>query len=190
VLKRILLIYREYIRRLTADQDSDPAALFHAAQIVHDYIEGFHEGIEEGFVFPRLLAAGKQTSTVRELLTQHDRGRKLTIKIIQASTTMKMASGVPSPGFASVTGRKDLSRVLSQFVAMYEPHEAREDTEVFPGFRSIVSAKEFEDISRQVRKIENSRYGRDALAGFVGAIADIEVSVGINDISLFTPTDN
>ncbi|WP_368680631.1 hypothetical protein [Rhodococcus opacus] len=59
LLKRILLIYRECARRLQSGADLAPAPLFHTAQMVHDYIEGFHEGIEEGYVFPRLLRAGR-----------------------------------------------------------------------------------------------------------------------------------
>jgi len=65
LLKRILLIYRECGRGLITGDQLDPAALFHSAQMVHDYIEGFHEGIEEGYIFPRLLRAGKLTDTVR-----------------------------------------------------------------------------------------------------------------------------
>jgi hypothetical protein len=55
VLKRVLLCYREITGRvqagdqLTAQHMHDDAAL-----IIHDYIEGFHEGLEEGYVFPRL----------------------------------------------------------------------------------------------------------------------------------------
>ncbi|MGP0027602.1 MAG: hypothetical protein ACLPKE_30215, partial [Streptosporangiaceae bacterium] len=29
-----------------------PARRAEAALIIHDYIEGFHEGVEEGYVFP------------------------------------------------------------------------------------------------------------------------------------------
>ncbi len=187
MLKRILLIYRDYIRRLDTGDSADPAGLFHAAQLVHDYIEGFHEGIEEGFVFPRLLRANSQTDTVRTLLTQHDRGRKLTIRIITATTTMTMGSMPASPGFATAAGRADLRGCLDRFVAMYEPHEAREDTEVFPAFRALVDHDEFGRISERIAGIQHDRYGDDPLAGFLGEIADIERSLGIHDLAAFTP---
>jgi hypothetical protein len=32
---------------------------------------------------------------------------------------------------------------MRQFIRMYEPHEAREDTVLFPAIRSIVSKHEF-----------------------------------------------
>ena len=35
--------------------------------------------------------------------------------------------------------RANLRRLLHPFVRMYEPHEAREDTVLFPAFRKIVS---------------------------------------------------
>jgi len=116
LLKRILLIYRECGRRLTTGDQLDPAALFHSAQMVHDYIEGFHEGIEEGYIFPRLQRAGKLTDTVRTLLTQHDRGRKLTIAIIQASTTMSMNGRGAAPGFNTAHSRAQLANTLSTFI--------------------------------------------------------------------------
>jgi hypothetical protein len=64
---------------------------------------------------------------------------------------------------------------------MYRPHEAREDTELFPKLRSIVSADEFDamaedykrDVRRAVRKsviaseAKQSRAGAPSLDCFV-----------------------
>lgn len=189
MLKRILLVYRECARRLGSDQDLDPAPLFHAAQMVHDYIEGFHEGVEEGYVFPRLLRAHTLTDTVETLLTQHDRGRKLTIRIIDASTLMKMGGGSAAPGFATAQSRTALATTLTQFIDMYEPHEAREDTEVFPALRRVTSPGEFASISRAVADDERRRFGSDPLSAFLGEIAGIETQLGIHDLAKFTPPD-
>lgn len=187
LLKRILLIYRECGRRLTTGDQLDPAALFHSAQMVHDYIEGFHEGIEEGYVFPRLQRAGKLTDTVRTLLTQHDRGRKLTIAIIQASTTMSMNGRGAAPGFNTAHSRAQLANTLRTFITMYEPHEAREDTVVFPTFRQVTSDTVFNRVSQQVGEAQHARYGDNGFAAFIEQIAGIERQLGIYDLSKFTP---
>ncbi|MGH3621966.1 MAG: hemerythrin domain-containing protein [Sciscionella sp.] len=186
LLKRILLIYRECSRRLDGSDQLAPAPLFHSAQIVHDYIEGFHEGMEEGYVFPALQRAGKLTDTVRTLLVQHDRGRKLTVSIIRGSTTMTMG-GMSSPGFATAGSRKRLAGMLDAFVRMYEPHEAREDTEVFPTFREVVPHREFDRISEQVAGAEREHYGEDGFRLFVEQVSEIESQLGIHDLDLFTP---
>lgn len=52
VLKRILLIYREGIRRLQADDQSPAPALNESAQIIRRFIEDYHGQLEEQYVFP------------------------------------------------------------------------------------------------------------------------------------------
>jgi hypothetical protein len=42
--------------------------LHDTALIIHDYIEGFHEGLEEGYVFPVAAPAGFQNSATGPVL--------------------------------------------------------------------------------------------------------------------------
>lgn len=49
VLKRILLIYREGIRRLQADDQSPAPALNESAQIIRRFIEDYHGQLEEQY---------------------------------------------------------------------------------------------------------------------------------------------
>ncbi len=65
--------------------------LHDAALIIHDFIEGFHEGLEETYVFPR-LRHGKLDETVTTLLVQDARGRVLTHQILAQSTARGVAS--------------------------------------------------------------------------------------------------
>jgi hemerythrin-like domain-containing protein len=58
-LKRKLVVYREVTDRLTAGHDLPVDSLHQAAHIVHEYIEGFHEGLEEACVFPAPRRAGQ-----------------------------------------------------------------------------------------------------------------------------------
>ena len=59
VLKRILLIYREGIRRLQADEPDPSHALNESATIIRTFIEDYHEHLEEQYVFPKLEQAGR-----------------------------------------------------------------------------------------------------------------------------------
>ena len=124
---------------------------------------------------------------MRTLLTLHDRGRKLTIKIIQAATTMSMNGHGAAPGFDTASSRTQLANTLSTFITMYEPHEAREDTVGFPAFRQVTSDTVFNRVSQQVAEAQHNRYGDNGFAAFIKQIAGIERQLGIYDLNTFTP---
>jgi hypothetical protein len=82
LLIRVLLVYRHLAAQFQAHGQFPAAPLHDAALIVHDYIEGFHEPLEEGYVFPRVRQARQLASTISTLLLQHARGRELTQLIL------------------------------------------------------------------------------------------------------------
>ena len=179
VLKRVLLIYREGIRRLQAGEPSPGQAINAGAEIVRTFIEDYHEHLEEQYVFPKLEAADKLTDLVAVLRTQHQRGRVLTDRVLAASTGAAALNQPP---------QEALLRDMSAFIRMYEPHEAREDTVVFPALRDVVPAAEFRDMAETFEDEEHRRFGAAGFQGVVDKVADIEKSIGIYDLSQFTPT--
>src|SRR5262245_3007767 len=110
VLRRLLLVYREVHRKLEAKQEVKPALITGAAEIVRAFIEEYHERDEEEFIFPR-FRKHKLGELADVLAAQHRAGRALTAEILR------------HPG-----DRQRVTIALSQFVRMYEPHSAREDT--------------------------------------------------------------
>jgi hemerythrin-like domain-containing protein len=178
VLKRVLLCYREMIARVQAGGPLDAQDLHDAALIIHDYIEGFHEGLEEGYVFPRLVEAGHLASTVTTLLVQHARGRVITQFLLAGAT----AKGVASPGAPA-----RLAAAMQAFDRMYEPHEAREDTVVFPAFRQILPATELTDLGQYFAELQHQEFGTNEFAAVVGRVASIEQNLGIYNLAQFTP---
>src|SRR5437667_2274308 len=128
VLKRILLIYGEAIRRIDSKEDLPPEPLADSAKIIRDFIEDYHEKLEEDFLFPRFKKANKLVDLVDVLLQQHQAGRRLT------DITMHLAT---SQALKNADDRRKLADSMRQFIRMYNPHEAREDTVLFPAFRGI-----------------------------------------------------
>ncbi|KZS58776.1 hypothetical protein A4G26_13040 [Mycobacterium kansasii] len=179
VLKRVLLIYREGIHRLQASDQAPTQALNAGAQIIRSFIEDYHEHLEEQYVFPTLEQTGKLTDITAVLRTQHQRGRALTDRVL-AATTAAAAPDQPA--------RDALVQGMSAFIRMYEPHEAREDTVVFPEFRDVLPAKELRDLAETFEAEEHRRFGRAGFQGVVDKVADIEKSLGIYDLSQFTAT--
>jgi hemerythrin-like domain-containing protein len=179
VLKRILLIYRDGIGRLQAGEQDPAQALNAGAGIIRSFIEDYHEHLEEQYVFPKLEQAGKLIGITTVLRTQHQRGRVLTDRVLAATTG---AAALDQPA------RDALVQNMLAFVRMYEPHEAREDTVVFPAFRDVVPAKEFRDLAETFEDEEHRQFGQAGFQGVVDKVADIEKSLGIYDLGQFTPT--
>ncbi|WP_198168314.1 hemerythrin domain-containing protein [Herbidospora yilanensis] len=176
VLKRVLLIYREGVRRIDTGGTVPTVELHASAGLIRSFIEEYHERLEEQYVFPPLVAAGKLTDTVTILLQQHQRGRTVTGRILEATGTTPSAQA-----------RRALAADLTAFVRMYEPHEAREDTVVFPALREVVSADRFNEMGDIFEAEEHRRFGTAGFAGVVDQVADIEKSLGIYDLAQFTP---
>ncbi|BBX44438.1 hypothetical protein GCM10009641_54180 [Mycobacterium cookii] len=179
VLKRVLLIYREGIRRLQSDDQNPAQALNAGAGIIRNFIEDYHEHLEEQYVFPALEQANKLRDITSVLRTQHQRGRAVTDRVL-AATGATAALDQPA--------RQALTRDMSDFVRMYEPHEAWEDTVVFPALRDVLPAQKFRELAETFEDEEHRRFGPAGFEGVVGKVADIEKSLGIYDLSQFTPS--
>jgi hemerythrin-like domain-containing protein len=178
VLKRVLLIYGEALRRINAKQDFSPEALADAAKIIRSFVEDYHERLEEDFLFPRFEKANQLVDLVKVLREQHQAGRRVT------DVTLRLAN----PGsLKNESERAQLVHSMEGFIRMYNPHEAREDTVLFPAFRKIVSSHEFDSLGEDFEKKENELFGDDGFEKIVDKVAAIEKRFGIYDLAQFTP---
>jgi len=185
VLNRILLIYDDHLRMLAAKQTFDGSILVNAADIIRHFVEDYHEKLEEDFLFPRFRKAGKQLKLVDTLLSQHKAGRVLTAQI-------RELAALPTLKYVSDKGTSDaekLADALRSFLRMYRPHEAREDTVLFPAFRSIVSPHEYDALGDDFEKKEDELFGDEGFFKVVDQVAELEKKLGIYDLAQFTPTE-
>lgn len=178
VLKRVLLVYGEALRRLKAKEELPSQTLKDSATIIRTFIEDYHEKLEEDHLFPRFRRANKLVDLVDVLLKQHRAGRKLTDTTLRLST----AEAMKSP-----EDRQALAASLREFIRMYNPHEAREDTVLFPAFRGIVSTNEYDALGEEFEKKEHELFGEDGFEKIVDRVATIEKTLGIYDLAQFTP---
>jgi hemerythrin-like domain-containing protein len=178
VLKRIMLVYDEVLRRMDARQDFPPEALADAAGMVRSFVEDYHEKLEEDYLFPRFERANKLVDLVKVLRTQHQGGRRVTEVILQRANASALKDA---------DNRAKVANAMRQFNRMYAPHEAREDTVLFPAFRGIVSANEYDSLGEEFEKKENELFGQDGFEKMVDKVAGIERRLGIYDLSQFTP---
>jgi hemerythrin-like domain-containing protein len=180
LLIRIILIYRDAIRRVSAGQAVPRAEVNQAAQVIEAFFHGYHEPIEEAYVFPQVGAADKSLgSDLATLLLQHARGREQTQLILQAT------SG--SDQFVRGANKQQMVTGLSNFVAGYEVHEAREDTVIYPALRAastptqiVQQATHFADLGRQ-------QFGPNGFVDMLTKVENVEKAMGIFDLAQFTP---
>jgi hemerythrin-like domain-containing protein len=183
VLKRVLLIYREVMNRIDSKRDFPPDVVMGSARLIRAFVEDYHEKLEEDYLFPRFKKANKLVDVTDVLLRQHQKGRTLTDRTMQLATATALKDSSQWATF------RDL---LYRFARMYEPHEAREDTVLFPAFRKIVSKHEYDALGEDFEKKENQIFHGDGFEKNVEAVAKLEVAklekeLGIYDLARFTP---
>jgi hemerythrin-like domain-containing protein len=177
VLRRLLIVYGEVIRRVEANQKIEPDPVAHAAKIIRAFIEDYHERDEEEYIFPRFQKAGKMTDLVGVLLQQHQAGRKLTASIQRLATASSLTSAA---------NRRELADTMRQFIHMYEPHAAREDTVLFPAFAKLISEKELHKLMETFEQKEKALPLGD-FEKMVAEVTTIEKAFGVYDLAQFTP---
>ena len=180
LLNRILLIYDHCKNSLINKESFDPALLLNSAGIIRTFVEDYHEKQEENYLFPRFRKANQLTDLVQVLKQQHDAGRTITNEVIQLSKSKSITNDET----------KKLIGLLTDFSVMYRPHEAREDTVLFPAFRKIVSQHEYDSLGEEFEDNEHKRFGKDGFETMVNRVADIEKQLGIYELSQFTPNTN
>jgi hemerythrin-like domain-containing protein len=176
ILNRILLIYEEIIKRITNSTEF-PLELFEqAVAIIKSFIEDYHEKMEEEYIFPIFEKHKKEVRLVKTLKNQHTKGREITAQV------QKLIQGPLDQKNKSV-----LKNLLQKFIRMYRPHEAREDTELFPLVRSLITEQEFKMLSEKFEDSEHELFGKTGFQTILKKVEDIEKELGIFNLEQFTP---
>jgi hemerythrin-like domain-containing protein len=178
VLNRCLLIYEEGMRRLQARQEIEPEVFQQTADLVRRFVEQYHEKNEETYIFPVFKKAGKLTDLVDVLLAQHKAGRAVTARILDLSKP---------DAFRKAENQQAIVDACHSFIRMYRPHEAGEDTVLFPGLRTILKPKEVLDLGDRMEEDEHKVLGNEGFEKAVDQVAGIEKRLGIYDLKQFTP---
>lgn len=178
VLNRLLLIYQEIAVRIENNMDFPIASLIDSAKIVRSFIEDYHEKLEEEFIFTRFEKAGKLTDLVKVLRDQHQAGRSLTDYILSHAKESEFKDDIQ---------RLILADYIKLFIRMYRPHEAREDTILFPEFKKLISKEEYDELGEVFEEKEHKLFGEDGFNTIISEIDRIEKTLNIYNLSQFTP---
>lgn len=177
VLRRVLLVYDEAARRLPAD-GAVMVVVAGAAGVVHRFVEGYHEKLEEEFVLPTLERAGRLVGLAKIIRAQHVAGRKLTESILKNA---KAGKG------ASVEQRRAIIADIQSFARMYVAHTAWEDTEIFPVYRAQFTEGELDKLGDRFEDREHELLGGAGFEGSLREVRDLEKALGIDDLAKYSP---
>ena len=172
VLNRILLIYEEAMLRIQTKEKVDVDVISKSAGLIKRFIEEYHEKLEEDYLFPRFEKSGKLVELVTTLRSQHAAGRTVTDRILTSAKAKDFEA---------------TRTLLVAFVRMYRPHEAREDTVLFPALHEIVSKHEYDALGEQFEAIERKTFGGDGFDMAADQVTGLEKQLGIHDLAQFTP---
>jgi len=178
VLNRCLLIYEEGLRRLHQKDEVPPVVFAHTAQLVRKFVEEYHEKNEENYIFPVFVKARKLTDLVETLKTQHKAGRLVTAEILRLSKP---------DAYRKDENRELLVLEINRFIRMYRPHEAREDTVLFPALRTILTAKQVLSLGERMEEAEQKVLGHEGFERSLDQVVALEKQLGILDLKQFTP---
>ena len=179
ILRRILLVYREAAVRLRRDAGAiDAAALAEAAKLFRAFGEEYHEKLlEEAHIFPVVKRRGGRAAREADILiTQHRRGREITDYVLSATRGGKLSAAAGA----------ELAAVFDALDRMYENHAAREDTIVFPAWKTAFTNKQLDEKGDEFEAIERKMFGHDGFEDAEKKISAIETTLGLADLAQFT----
>ena len=179
VLRRALFVYSESAARLRSNPSSiSPEPLQKTAELFRAFGEDYHEKkLEEAYIFPAVKRVGGEAAGYPEILIeQHERGREITDYILAVTDGAKLEPKNAVP----------LAKALESFVLMYRNHAAREDTIIFPAWKKVLTAKDYDEMGEKFEEIEHQQFGEDGFDKAVREISDIEKALGFSDLAHFT----
>ncbi|WFU38778.1 hypothetical protein QA640_30830 [Bradyrhizobium sp. CB82] len=63
---------------------------------------------------------------------------------------------------------------MQSFIAIYRPHAAREDTDLFPKLKEVVSSNEYDAMAEDFEKQEHQLFGQDGFEKMAARVAQLE----------------
>jgi hemerythrin-like domain-containing protein len=167
---RVILVYRRAIELAEANRFYHPDRVAAAAQIVSRVIHGHHEPEEEEIMFPVLEKPVELNMLVSVLRGQHRAARALTARI---------GLEIADPGRKS-----QALQAMRDFIQMYEPHGAYENSIVYPAFRETVGPRRYAELSKLWADNERKLLG--SFGNYTTRLAGIEQALGLS-LADYTP---
>ncbi len=177
LLNRVLLIYEEIIKQIDKQQPTTIPIAQAAVGIIKEFIEKYHEKLEEDYIFPLFEQQKKELPLISTLRRQHKQGRAITSRLQCLLGKRRVHKRI----------EQEIKMLMQKFITMYRAHESREDTVVFPAVRTLVTQEEFERLGKLFEQKEEELFGKDGFASVLKQVEELEKKLGIYNLELFSP---
>lgn len=178
LLNRVLIIYDTLLAQLQQGVAIDQKIVEAAAIMVRDFVHNYHEQQEEMHIFSLFERHNTMVDMVAVLKEQHQVGRALTEDIIRRAQ---------AKSFNSPDNLAQIAHDMASFISVYRAHESREDTELFPLVRTLVTAEQFEKLADEFEESEERLFGEHGFERMLEKVGRLETQLGIHDLSSYTP---
>lgn len=172
LLNRIMLIYENILFKIDSNINFDLQLVFDSATIVKEFIQEYHEPLEEKYIFAFLVERNLHVELISELIKQHRLSGVITEKIFK---------------YVRLAELPKLSKYIKLFIYMYRAHESREETIIFNEFRKIAGVKLMKEIGEEFEKSEHELFGADGYEGILNKVIKIEIKLDIYNLNTYTP---
>jgi hemerythrin-like domain-containing protein len=171
ILHRLLSIYDKVAEQLGHHTPVRRAIVEEAVTIMKNFIDDYHQKLEEEYLFPQFKKHSSYKTLVKTLEKQHNIGRQLNARIKEIA----MHDNI----FNKPTYKTHLLALLKAYSSMFRVHTAREDTELFPHARSVMPTYKFNSLSRIFEDREVALFGHDGFTVILGKVIALEKALGI-----------
>lgn len=172
LLKRMLLIYEELIRRLENNIRIGNKIIYYSANIINNFIENYLEKTKEKYIFPLLQKNNFEIKLLNEIKDQYKLKKQLTNTILKLSEN------------DIITDKNELIFYLQQYIKITRYHMSREDTVVIPKFISLLDNESKLDYSCLFDEQQSKNLGADGFNKYLNIIVSIEKYIKIHDLSI------
>lgn len=159
ILRRLMAIYKKAM-----EGHLNIEIIKETAKLVKLFVHEYHEVLEEKYIFP--LMTPTMPELVKDLNEQHQIVRKLTDTIIDS------------------TNPADVHEAAKEFIRIYAPHGAKEDTELFPAWRNSMSAEAYAGMGSLFSEMEEMVFGEGGEEKILEIVSDIESKLGISELQM------
>jgi len=179
ILRRALFVYAQASHRARIAPNTLPLAqLLDTARLFRSFGEDYHEReLEEQHIFPVVRRLDSPAAQFVDVLrAQHQRGREITDYIMRVAGRGRLA---PADG-------QPLAGALDGLIAMYGPHVAREDTDLFPAWKKAIGPSGYAEMGDKFEEIERRTFGHDGFEDAHTRIASIETAFALVNLAEVT----
>jgi hemerythrin-like domain-containing protein len=178
LMRRILFIYKEIICLCPATQDLPTDLIRQAAKAYQKLADDFHQKLEDEFLFPPMVKACDHAELIEVLWQQHTVDHHFTTRLLSLTSAAI---------FKDDSNRNETRNTICNLARMMEHHMAWEESDLFPAYFCLVSAKDYRDLSEIVARRQEQIFGCEGINALIAEIVELENILGIHHLECFTP---